>query len=257
MIFTIMLSIPHALIAIGFLVSGVECFTPPAPASLTTQRIRNPPNHNGDAFTLNLETETTQDEKVENPASLLYYDDVPPGIVCARGVCVLPDDEDIDWSKPPPSSASGLASTEGEESSSSIVDKFLKSYLGPRLLLAFASILYGTNFPLGAMMNESLPPSAATSARMLLASLALSPFLFKLEPKLAPTALLCGCFTALGYITQSLSLVDTSPAKVAFIGERFCCYGRICAVLVVGWLYFCTVRNISESIFINHLQYMN
>jgi drug/metabolite transporter (DMT)-like permease len=53
---------------------------------------------------------------------------------------------------------------------------------------------------------------------MLLASLALSPFLFKLEGKLAPKALLCGCFTALGYITQSLSLVDTSPAKVAFLG---------------------------------------
>jgi hypothetical protein len=51
-----------------------------------------------------------------------------------------------------------------------------------------------------------------------LALLALSLFLFRLEPKLAPTALLCGCFTALGYITQSLSLVDTSPAKVAFLG---------------------------------------
>jgi drug/metabolite transporter (DMT)-like permease len=159
--------------------------------------------------------DTTQDEKVEDPASIVYYDDFldpdnPSGVVCARGVCVLPDDEDIDWSKPP-----GAVATEED---SSIVDKFLKSYLGPRLLLAFASILYGTNFPLGAMMNEALPPSAATSARMLLASLALSPFLFKLEPKLAPTALLCGCFTALGYITQSLSLVDTSPAKVAFIG---------------------------------------
>jgi len=48
--------------------------------------------------------------------------------------------------------------------------------------------------------------------------LALSPFLFKLESKLAPTALLCGCFTAMGCITQSLSLVEISPAKVAFIG---------------------------------------
>ena len=68
-------------------------------------------------------------------------------------------------------------------------------------------------------MNEALPPSAATSARMLMASLALSPFLFKLEGKLAPKALLCGCFTALGYITQSLSLVDISPAKVSFLGK--------------------------------------
>jgi drug/metabolite transporter (DMT)-like permease len=95
---------------------------------------------------------------------------------------------------------------------------FLSSYLGPRLLLGGASILYGTNFALGTIMNDSLPASAATSARMFLAAGALSPFLFKLDPKLAGSALLCGCFTALGYITQSLALVDTSPATVAFLG---------------------------------------
>jgi drug/metabolite transporter (DMT)-like permease len=147
---------------------------------------------------------------VEAPSSVVYYEYLDPsnptGVVCARGVCVIPDDDEIDWSDP------------NSTAETSVVDKVLNSYLGPRLLLAFASILYGTNFPLGAIMNEALTPSAATSARMLLASLALSPFLFKLEPKLAPTALLCGCFTALGYITQSLSLVDTSPAKVAFLG---------------------------------------
>lgn len=95
---------------------------------------------------------------------------------------------------------------------------FLSSYLGPRLLLGGASILYGTNFALGTIMNDSLPASAATSARMFLAAGALSPFLFKLDPKLAGSALLCGCFTAFGYITQSLALVDTSPATVAFLG---------------------------------------
>jgi drug/metabolite transporter (DMT)-like permease len=30
--------------------------------------------------------------------------------------------------------------------------------------------------------------------------------------------MLCGCFTALGYTTQSLALVDLSPATVAFLG---------------------------------------
>jgi hypothetical protein len=156
---------------------------------------------------------TTQDETIDSPASVVFYDDFedpdnPNGVVCARGVCVLPDDIDIDWSQPPSSLKE-----------QSIVDKFMSSYLGPRLMLGFASVLYGSNFPLGAMMNDALPPSAATSARMLLASIALSPFLFKLESKLAPSALLCGCFTALGYITQSLSLVDISPAKVSFLGE--------------------------------------
>lgn len=152
---------------------------------------------------------TVQDETVNAPASVVYYDDVlddsvTDGVVCARGVCALVFDDEDELDLP--------------EEDQTIVDKVLNSYLGPRLLLAFASILYGTNFPLGAIMNEALPPSAATSARMVLASLALSPFLPKLDPKLSLTAMLCGSFTALGYITQSLSLVDTSPAKVAFIG---------------------------------------
>jgi len=159
---------------------------------------------------------------------MVFYDnlldpDNPAGVVCARGVCVLPDGADIDWTSPPPSVAATDADAGSDDSrraasERSIIDQFLGSYLGPRALLAFASILYGTNFPLGAIMNENLPASAATSARMLMASLALSPFLFKLDPKLAPTAILGGCFVAMGYITQSLSLVTTSPATVAFIG---------------------------------------
>lgn len=154
------------------------------------------------------ETPTIQDENVEAPASVVYYDNVmdesmPDGVVCARGVCVLADSDFNNFS---------------EESKNGLVDSVLNSYLGPRLLLAGASILYGTNFPLGKMMNDALPPSAATCARMVLAALALSPFLPKLSPKLSGSALLCGCFTALGYTTQSLALVDISPATVAFLG---------------------------------------
>lgn len=202
------------------LVTGlIEGFTP-APRLLVTV-----PSSSSFSTSLNgvvEEAKTVQDETVSDPASIVFYDDFfdpdnPTGVVCARGVCVLPDlgDDEIDWSAPP-----------GAQKQKSIVDKFLSSYIGPRALLAFASILYGTNFPLGAMMNDALPPSAATSARMLLASLALSPFLFKLDPKLAPTALVGGCFVAMGYIGQSLSLVDTPPATVAFIGER--AYHVIC-----------------------------
>lgn len=151
-------------------------------------------------------SETTLDDTVDAPASVVFYDQVNDdtlldGVVCARGVCVLVDDEDLELT-----------------ASSSIVDRVINSYLGPRLLLAAASVLYGTNFPLGVFMNEALPPSAATSARMVMAGLALSPFLFKLNPKIAPQALLCGCFTALGYISQSMALVTVSPATVAFLG---------------------------------------
>ena len=219
------------IIAIGFFACGSESFSPPLVSSplpsyapQTIQQRRTIFNNQCKSYLILHETVTETDEGTTtdtdagSPSSVVFYDDFldpdnPTGVVCARGVCVLPDDEEIDWSKPP--SAEALE----QQREQSIVDKFLNSYLGPRMLLAFASILYGTNFPLGAIMNDSLPPSAATSARMLMASLALSPFLFKLEGKLAPKALLCGCFTALGYITQSLSLVDTSPAKVAFLGE--------------------------------------
>mmetsp|Transcript_19316 Transcript_19316/g.42894 ORF Transcript_19316/g.42894 Transcript_19316/m.42894 type:complete len:428 (-) Transcript_19316:37-1320(-) len=149
---------------------------------------------------------TTQDPSVDAPASLVYYDatSMPDGIVCARGVCVLADIDDDD--------------TEAQEEPTSVVDRILSSYLGPRALLAGASILYGTNFALGAIMNDAMPPSAATAARMVMAAIALSPFLFRLNPALSASAALCGCFTALGYITQSLALVDTSPATVSFIG---------------------------------------
>ncbi|KAL7548107.1 hypothetical protein ACHAWF_011405 [Thalassiosira exigua] len=212
-----------ALVAAGALRASVAGFSPPAPTHVLGGTARPPSSHRprprrSSLVLREVATDTTQDEAVSDPASLVYYDDYldpanSAGVVCARGVCVLPDDDDdYDLSAPPDDSSRRTPP------SSSIVDAFLGSYLGPRLLLAFASVLYGTNFPLGAMMNDALPPSAATSARMVLASLALSPFLFRLEAKLAPKALLCGCFTAMGYITQSLSLVDTSPAKVAFLG---------------------------------------
>ena len=225
------------LLAIGIanLIQPIECFS--SPASTSSRRPSSIYNYHqqqqlqsryhqtatcksrarASCLLQSTTTEETETIKTETgDGSVVFYDDFldpdnPMGVVCARGVCVLPDDDDFDFSAP----GSDASSSKGEPS---IIDKVLSSYLGPRLLLGFASILYGTNFPLGAIMNDALPPSAATSARMLLASLALSPFLFKLESKLAPTALLCGCFTALGYITQSLALVDISPAKVSFIG---------------------------------------
>ena len=73
---------------------------------------------------------------------------------------------------------------------------FSFEYLWPRGLLLFSSVLYGTNFPLGRIMNDALPPSAATSGRLLFAAVTLSPFLLQLAPKIRWTALLCGCFTA-------------------------------------------------------------
>ncbi|KAL7550825.1 hypothetical protein ACHAWF_014024 [Thalassiosira exigua] len=114
-----------------------------------------------------------------------------------------------------PSSASALASS----SSSGPLESVLSSYAGPRAILALVAVLYGTNFPLGAIMNDALPASAATSSRMVLASLVLSPFLVQLKPGLRSQVLLGGAFVSLGYVSQSLALVDTSPALVSFLGS--------------------------------------
>ena len=53
---------------------------------------------------------------------------------------------------------------------------------------------------------------------MTLAAAALLPFLPRIKPDLRRSAVLCGVFTAAGYITQSLALVDTDPARVSFLG---------------------------------------
>lgn len=110
-------------------------------------------------------------------------------------------------------------------------NSILESYWGPRIVLMVIAAVYGTNFPLGAIMNDALPASAATCARMTLASLALSPFLFQIKPHLRGPAILCGCGTAMGYVAQSLALVDTDPSKVSFLGAAIVLW-----VPVLEWL---------------------
>lgn len=100
-----------------------------------------------------------------------------------------------------------------------LVDRILSSYIGPRAVLAAVAMLYATNFSLGAIMNDNLPASAATSSRMVLASLVLSPFLVQLKPSLRWQVLIGGSFVSLGYIAQSIALIDTSPALVSFLGS--------------------------------------
>jgi drug/metabolite transporter (DMT)-like permease len=107
-------------------------------------------------------------------------------------------------------------------------EQILSSYIGPRAILALAAILYGTNFSLGALMNDNLPASAATSGRMVLAALVLSPFLLQLKPNLRSSVFLGGSFVSLGYVSQSIALIDTSPATVSFLGS---CTVLVCPLL--------------------------
>lgn len=109
--------------------------------------------------------------------------------------------------------------TSSQEADSSFIETVLSSYIGPRVVLALVAILYGTNFPLGALMADNLPASAATSDRMVLATIVLSPFLFQLKPTLQKEVLIGGSFVAIGYVSQSIALVDTSPALVSFLGS--------------------------------------
>jgi drug/metabolite transporter (DMT)-like permease len=88
----------------------------------------------------------------------------------------------------------------------------------PQVLLLAVAIGYGTNFPAGRLLNEALPAAAVTSGRFALAAAALSPFLPRLRRELVTPALACGVCDAIGYIAQSLALVDTPAAKVSFLG---------------------------------------
>lgn len=137
------------------------------------------------------------------------------GVICARGICVVAEEEspEICYLN------EDMTGVVCEPSPENVVEPgFSVAYLWPRALLLICSVLYGTNFPLGRLMNDALPASAATSTRMMLASVALSPFLFQLKPSLRQTAALCGTFTAMGYISQSIALVDTPAATVSFLG---------------------------------------
>ena len=125
----------------------------------------------------------------------------------------------------------GVVTTTGNNA---LWNSVLESYWGPRLVLLTIAAVYGTNFPLGAIMNDALPASAATCARMVLATLALSPFLVQIKPHLRAPAVLCGCFTALGYVSQSLALVDTDPSKVSFLGAATVLWCPVLEWLVEG-----------------------
>ena len=91
-------------------------------------------------------------------------------------------------------------------------------YIAPRAILLAVAIGYGTNFPVGRLMNDALPAAASTSDRFALAALALSPYIPRLRRSLIVPCLLSGILDAVGYCAQSLALVDTPAARVSFLG---------------------------------------
>mmetsp|Transcript_30279 Transcript_30279/g.54828 ORF Transcript_30279/g.54828 Transcript_30279/m.54828 type:complete len:503 (+) Transcript_30279:129-1637(+) len=161
------------------------------------------------------ETETTTEDEI------MFGESMGEAVVCARGICVLADEElateELCYlDEDDEGNLVGMTCVESTSAQEQTPLSF--EYLWPRALLLGCSLLYGTNFPLGRIMNDALPASATTSARMLLAFGVLSPFLFKLKPHLGKTAVVGGSFCALGYLAQSIALVDTPAATVAFLG---------------------------------------
>jgi len=137
-------------------------------------------------------TETEELTKRRNETSTIssnYDDDYgdfdptnPEGVICARGVCAVAEDEAPEICYLNEDLNEVVCEPNGENAEAP--DLLSLAYIWPRALLLICSVLYGTNFPLGRLMNDAMPASAATSTRMVLASLALSPFLFQLKPEL-------------------------------------------------------------------------
>lgn len=200
---------------------GANAFQFPSPASSITRSLQNRGTVKSSLSLAARKTalqSTMTDDKPSTTSENLTLDNSdtdPEGVICARGVCVLAEEEapEICYLN------DDLSEVVCEPNPNSVVvPGFTVAYIWPRALLLICSVLYGTNFPLGRLMNDAMPASAATSSRMVLASIALSPFLFQLKPSLRKSAAICGTFTALGYISQSIALVDTPAATVSFLG---------------------------------------
>jgi len=185
---------------------------------------------------------------IEQKKILLIEDDdeEDEAIVCARGVCVIADEDvadelcflddfDADGKSLGDMDVTCIPNPEAAERNMLSI-----GFLWPRALLLGCSLLYGTNFPLGSIMNDALPASATTSGRMLLAAVALSPFLLKLKPELAKNAMIGGSFCSLGYLSQSVALLDVPAATVAFLGALVVIVTPVVNVLLgkdvkMGW----------------------
>ena len=92
--------------------------------------------------------------------SAVQIPDVAPGVICARGVCSVAEESAPEACR---IDESGAITCEPNADASSERDW---EYLWPRALLVGCSVLYGTNFPLGRLMNEALPAAASTSAQI-------------------------------------------------------------------------------------------
>lgn len=196
--------------ALCALLPGIGGFVQPALRPAVFRRPLSPLSGTDFSRPLWMLAEVTSVESVEDVLLADGEEIGPDGVICARGVCVVADSDAPE--------ICFLDDEDGLVKCETNPDADGSKQWWPSALLLGCSVLYGTNFPLGRLMNEALPASATSSARFLLAAIALSPFLLKINPAIRMQAIRCGAFTALGYISQSIALVDTSAATVSFLG---------------------------------------
>lgn len=101
-----------------------------------------------------------------------------------------------------------------------VLDRLLSTHWGARVVLLVIPAIYGTNFALGSSLNEALAnPALTTALRMTLASVAILPWLVRLDVKnLLVPAVFTGLCSSIGYVGQSIALNDVDPARVSFLG---------------------------------------
>eukprot|EP00550_Attheya_septentrionalis_P005099 CAMPEP_0198281976 /NCGR_PEP_ID=MMETSP1449-20131203/1853_1 /TAXON_ID=420275 /ORGANISM="Attheya septentrionalis, Strain CCMP2084" /LENGTH=599 /DNA_ID=CAMNT_0043978019 /DNA_START=233 /DNA_END=2032 /DNA_ORIENTATION=- len=160
--------------------------------------------------------------------------------------------------KSPPVSTSSSAATEEESE-----NVFLSAIWKARLLLIAAAALYGTNFTVVKIVDESIPVGIATALRFGMAAIVGLPWLLapskpseQLEEKgveispseenfLSSSAFACalagfevGAWNSLGYVAQAIGLQTTDASKSAFICSL--------AVVVVPMLDFLTGKKMKS-----------
>ena len=104
------------------------------------------------------------------------------------------------------------------------------------LVLALATLLWGLSFIVVKGALESSTPLAFTAVRFTLAAIVLTPFTNLRPPypraELGAGALL-GCLLAIGFATQTVGLVYTTPARSAFIVASSSVLAPVVAFIVV------------------------
>ena len=88
-----------------------------------------------------------------------------------------------------------------------------------RAILVFCAALYGSNYPLTKVLQDSLNPAFVTTLRFAIASLLFLPSTFRGlrgESGLSLGSIELGIWCSIGFVSQAMVLTQTSASKAAF-----------------------------------------